>query len=353
VSERINTSLDDVFRHTPIGSIERAVGNTFYGINHQGTPNLVPSEKINQGLTFFTRPQLNLTSENLRGDRRFNPLLTLNESSIQRIVRCYLDPRLNRNALHCPFVDTNSPFIPILTNQLKSLSPWPDEVSDTYSSEPGRMKESYTFIDGANNLYGNYDMTATFRNTVGSPIMLLFRIWRSYASAVFQGKLLPYPDYWVKKIIDYNLRYYRLALDKDRRIVKHIACVGAAIPLASPYGAIFNYDDQSLFAEEVKEIQIPFRATAVYYDDPIIIHWFNRAVQIFNRSMRVENIESSMQEIPIGALSYFKHRGYPRIDPNSYELKWFVPKSEYANTTQRIRESGEAINLKDLMEAFK
>jgi hypothetical protein len=46
------------------------------------------------GITFFTKPQLNLRDDNCRRDRKFSRLLTMNDKSIQRIVRCTLDPRL-------------------------------------------------------------------------------------------------------------------------------------------------------------------------------------------------------------------------------------------------------------------
>jgi len=352
----INATLDDILKLTPVGSVSRAIGNSFFGINHQATPNLVPADKISQGLVLFTRPQLNLKEENLRCEdgRIFIPILTKNEASIQRIIRCTLDPRLNKNEMSCPFVDPLQAFIPILTNQCLSMTPWPDEVSETYTSEPGRMKEVFSFIDSSYKNYGVTDQTATFRNTDGSPIMLMLRIWRAYASYVFEGKMLPYPDYMYRNWIDYQSRVYRLVLDKHRRTVKHIACTGASFPIASPYGSIFNYDTNSPFNSETKEIQVPFRSIGMWYDDPIIINQFNRVVALFNENMKDQYRDDTMTEVPMSSLSFFNHKGYPRIDPDSFELKWYVHRQVYTEQMTAVRETIDTVSARQaIIEAFQ
>lgn len=86
-------SLDDYFQTTSIGSLDKAIGNNLYGINHRQTPGLVPSNKDTYGLTFFVRPQLNMQSDNIRNMRIFSPLLSSNPLTMQRFVRTTLDPR--------------------------------------------------------------------------------------------------------------------------------------------------------------------------------------------------------------------------------------------------------------------
>ena len=67
----VSQSLDDYFQSTPIGSVDKAIGNNLFGINHRQIPGLVPSNKDIYGFTFFTRPQLNLQTDNIRNERRF------------------------------------------------------------------------------------------------------------------------------------------------------------------------------------------------------------------------------------------------------------------------------------------
>lgn len=46
-------TLDDYFQSTPLGSIDKAVGNNLFGINHRQMPSLVPINKDSFGLTFL------------------------------------------------------------------------------------------------------------------------------------------------------------------------------------------------------------------------------------------------------------------------------------------------------------
>jgi hypothetical protein len=324
----LDLSVNDVLKMTPMGPIDTAIGNVFYGINHRQTPSAVPINKDLFGLTFFTRPQLNLSTQNTRAERKFISLLTQEEASIQRIIRCYLDPRLNQK-ISCPFVDKQNAFMPLLTNHLLSISGWPDIVLDTFTSKPGAYKEVYSFTDSTSDIFSAYDITATFRNMVADPITLLFLVWCTYQSNVFQGTMVPYPDFLIKNEIDYNTRIYRLVLDSTKRYVQKIGCTGAAYPTAVPIGASFNYEHDKPVNMSNQDIQINFRCLGARYQDDIIIHNFNTVVGIFNPSMKDSYYASSMQKIPFETLQVFNGKGYPRIDPNTYELEWYVFKDEY------------------------
>lgn len=91
-------TLDMFFRlATPIGSTQAAVTNNLYGINHQNIKGVIPEDRDSQGLVFFTRPCLNLTTANIRNVRQMYSLLTNNNKSIHSYVRCMLDPRTHLN----------------------------------------------------------------------------------------------------------------------------------------------------------------------------------------------------------------------------------------------------------------
>jgi len=77
------------------GSIDKAISNNLYGINHQGVKSIISENRDSYGYVFFTRPQLNMSTYNLRNLRHFYSLLTTDHATIQRYVRCTLDPRIN------------------------------------------------------------------------------------------------------------------------------------------------------------------------------------------------------------------------------------------------------------------
>lgn len=343
--QKINTSIEDVFRNTPMGGVEANLSSVFKGINHRQTPSAIPLNKDQYGLIFFTRPQFNLQTENIRADRRFLPLLTNKAESIPRILRAYLDPRLNQT-LSCPFVDEKNAFIPLLTNHCISCVGWPDILLDTFTSVPGNHREVYSMVDSVSELYSAYDITATFRNMQGSPIMWLFYYWAVYMSAVYKGILVPYPDYIVKNTIDYNTRIYRLTLDEQRRYVQDIACTNASFPINAPIGGQFDFEVEQPFNMNQKEIQIQFKTMGVSYKDPIIIEEFNDVVGIFNPAMKLSRI-GAMAKVEYDALPLFNNKGYPRINLDTKELEWYVEAATYNRVMGAYERHRSALSPED------
>lgn len=333
MAQRINTTIEDVLRYTPVGALDTAMGSAFYGINHRQTPTPIPLNKDHYGLVFFTRPQLNLSTENIRAERFMGPLLSQQEASIQRIIRMYLDPRLGASdsALRSPFVDNKNAFMPLLTNHCISCTGWPDVLLDTYTSQPGAYREVYSQTDGVFKNYTTYDISATFRSMPGDPILQLMLFWEFYQAGVFEGKLIPYPDFIVQNEIDYNSRIYRLVLDQSKQYVQKIACTGASYPINAPVGNSFNLESDMPFNLANKEFTIQFKSIGARYMDDIIVHDFNKVVGIFNPDMRSSDMSknSAMVKVHMSELHIFNNMGYPRIDPNTKELQWYVARADY------------------------
>jgi hypothetical protein len=331
-------SLDDYFQSTPLGSIDKAIGNNLYGVNHRQTPTVVPSNKDMYGLTFFVRPQLNMQLDNIRNVRQFSSLTASSVRTIQQFVKTTLDPRLIAGykfkntqvpTISCPMVDNANAFIPILTNNLNSISGWPDVVAPTTASKPGLYNESQAMVDGITRNYETFDIDASFRNTRGDPILFLFYIWLHYSSFVFEGKLVPYLDFITENEIDYNTRIYRLVLDKERNKVTKIAATGAAFPISIPTGSFFDYNADKPFNDQNKDMTIRFKCMGVDYQDDITVFEFNQTVGIFNVSMRDGSRDRDMVKIPKSLLPLFNNRGYPRINQDTYELEWWIYKNVF------------------------
>jgi len=344
----INSTLNDVFRNTPLGDIKSSIGLSLYGINHRQTPLAVPINRDFHGYVFFTRPQLNLSTSNLRAVRRFVPMLDKNELSLPRVLRRYLDPRLTASDLPCPLVDDKQVFIPILSNHLSECSGWPDPVLDLHTSRPGAQREVFSLADSVIDNFTSYDLAMNFRNTSGDPITALFDYWMWYQSRVFSGEMIPYPDFIALNEIDYQTRVYRLVMDRTKRYVQKIACCGVATPRTNPIGAAFNFEADRPLNQTNDRIQITMNCVGFCYNDPIIIEEFNSAVCIFNPDLTAARLGRQPDDhvlLKPAELQIFNSSGYPLIDPDTYELKWFVSKAEYSAKLSGFNRAASALGL--------
>ena len=335
----LKNEIDLLSRESGLGSLSEAASNAFYGINHRGIGNPVPYNTDNHGLTFFTRPRMNLSYNNLSMDRRLSPLLTDVEATYQRAVRTLLDPvggsgraaiGGNKRAVTTPLVDQLSPFMPVLTNHLLSLSGWPDPVVNTYNAKEGIAKETWTMVDDVSRYYGSFDLQASFRNIAGDPITLLLNTWIIYAANVYKGVMMPYPDSIIENEIDYQTAIYRLILDPQRQFVQKISRT-IAFPTSSALGAAFNFNSENPFSQDnAQQISVPLHCIGAEYMDPILIKEFNYLVYTFNPLMLDSERANRMTKLTKLDLVKYNYNGYPRIDPISSELEWWVPNVEYA-----------------------
>ena len=370
----VGRTLDSILETLPVGSVQRAIGNNLYGINFRQTPTAVPRSKDQYGFTFFTRPQLNLSTLNITNYRGFYSLLTQNKISYQRFTRTILDPRLgasgeNSEGMKSPFVNRYNPFISILSNNIVSLSGWPDLTVPIYTSPSGLYGEEFSMVDGVTNHFEAYDLDVTFRNSLGNPLIYMFYIWIKYQTLVFEGILNPYFDMIAENEIDYNTRIYRLVMDKSKRYVTQIACTGASFPINVPTGNLFDYNSDTPYNTKNGEINIRFRCMGFLAFEDIIKMYFNQAVAIFNADIRkvlthdMENLtggDEVMREDPTivykvdgsayvkipymlhaladvagmetGALSIV-HKAIPYINLYTNELEWWIAESDMGQST--------------------
>lgn len=364
------------------GSLDKALGNNLYGIDHLGVKGIIPENRDTQGYVFFTRPALNLSTINLRRHRLFSGLLTQNPNSIHRYIRCTLDPRLmfgvdsmsiqklttgkaaftqselnqlkaakytqgypkgegpsigGESKIVSPLVDNQQAFIPLLTNTIKSMSGWEDVVLPTFTSKEGLKREQWSIADGSVEIYNSFDIDCSFRNIKEEPLVLMFQTWIFYMAAVFEGLMNPYIDFIAENEIDYNTRIYRLVMDESKLIVKKISACGAAYPLNVPTGQFFDYDDSSKYSSNSRDITIRFKCMGAMYNDDILIKEFNDVVGIFNPGMRamMHGESHEMARIPHGIVHMFNNRGYPYINPNTLELQWWI--SKQSPTYKRVK----------------
>lgn len=377
-------TLDELMRfYSSSGSNDRAVTNTLYGLNSTGVKSVVPQNQDMVGYVFFTRPLLNLTTYNIRNVRQMYNLLTTDENSIYRYVRCMLDPRLQRRELNedfwktlatggfpghkqfidCPLVHTRCAFIPVLTNTITSLTGWPDKVITAFNTPEGLMREQWGIADSSTAIYNNFTLNATFENIANEPLTALFDTWIDYMANVFSNMMSPYIDMIVENEIDYNTRIYVLVMDSTRRYVKKIAATGASFPLNSPSGKYFDFNKGSVFSD-TKEHNIQFNCYGAQYNDYITIKEFNYSCSLFDQPIQdMLNLEESQlmetranrksrqalfqqvttgsnmyYKVPRGLLSFFSYAAIPLINFETTELEWWIKGTQQAfKDFQRVK----------------
>lgn len=322
--------IESITARGPLGSLDSPVARALWGINHRSQPGAIPTHKDQQGYVFFSRPNLNLSSENIQFDRRLAFLNTNEPMSINAYIRCMLDPSLQgRNEAQCPLVDPHQAFIPILTETIESISGFRDIAPGVYTTPEGMFKESMSWIDGPSVDYTTYDIPASFRNIVTNIVTRMSFVWTHYQSLVMQGVIVPYPNYWLDHEADFNTRIFKLNMDQTKTYVTQITST-IAEPTSSPVGAAANFEKSGPYNRTNDQVSVNFRCHGMETYDAILLEEFNEVVCYRNEFMRDGKREASYKKIPTRALQAFNYAGYPRIDPNTNELEWWVPNADYA-----------------------
>lgn len=332
--------LDAISRMTGLGDLKRAHFNMLRGINFRGIGNPVVSNMDNVGMTFFTRPRLALAYDNLTVDRKLSQLGTQDQLTLQRAVRCYLDHvgETRRNVI-TPLVDPRLPFISVLTNNLLSLSGWPDPTMSYWTSQAGNMKEQIALIDDTYQTNEVFQLQANFSNTAGDPISLLMDTWCTYASMVYLGQITPYPDAIATNRVDYQTRIYQFVLDPGRRFIQKVAITGAAFPTSTPMGASFNFDSSRPFVGSTQQVNIPFTCIGAQYNDPIIYKefnelcadWYSPMGQIADNATTGKSTgPSGLRQLTVDEAQKYNYYSLPHINLYTNELQWWVTNEEYA-----------------------
>lgn len=352
-TEDIISGLEKVYNVTPLGPLASNLVNTVYGINHRQTQLALPFNRDNYGLTFFTRPRMNMTRDNLRMVRPMIPLLNTEPRSVQRISRLLLDPQLAYGSdpagkVTSPYVDDLNMFIPMYTNLCTSVSGWPDHRVDSHVTPGGHYKEEHSMVDSAIEIRNVYELAVSFRNIPNNPITLSVYFWLFYMSKAFEGDLIPYGSSLYEHEMDYNTRITRLTLDPTRRYVQNMLSTGAAYPINAPTGAVGNFDSAQPFNDANDNVNISFQCIGMDWNDPIQVTEFNDAVSDMNPSMADDDRNDFYIQIPYQVLSFFNMRGYPRIDPATSELQWYVSYSLFNAYASQLADAAEHNGIQNL-----
>lgn len=320
----MRNKIDSLVSRTGIARPYGSITDLYRGYDHRSSGSPFIRDTTHQGYTFFSRPLINLSRENIYMHDDLSKLLDTNPQSPYAYIRAVLDP-LGRYP-HDLF-DHRQAFIPPLTNMLISHSGWPDRAIDTYTSPAGVMKESWGMVDGTYEDNEPRDITATFYNHEGNIIGELIDSWVVYSGSVYIGDCYPYPAAIRHNFIDYQTRQWRILLDKNMKIVKGIASFVAGSPTVSPVAARFNYNRETPYLTDSDRIDVQFRSYGVEYNSPILYEEFNSTVAWFNPSLLTN--PGQWTKVEDDEINYFNWANlYPWIDTETKEFMWFVDNFE-------------------------
>lgn len=288
---------------------------------------LVPNQEL-PGFTFFTRPQLNLSTSNLRVDPTMSVMSSLNPQTYAFAARCLLDPLFadRVSGSNSRMVDFNNPFIVPISNCMTNIGGFPNFTLEMETTEGGLYGEDLTFVKGGDNGARTYDISVTIRDIQGGFIFTLMLTWLRYMLLVSRGAMVPYPNAINENFMDYTCSIYRFTMDPTKRYIRHWAKLTGCIPRELATGDMFNITEGQYFVEGLKEFTIPFVANHFSPNDPSIFLDFNRLVENFcpdiaSRSLAPHTAEGNFRGIP-----------YIDVKSGNNQLVWMVNDDEYVDT---------------------
>ncbi len=317
--------VSSILKETGLSAPDRVFTDLFKGFNRLGQGSHIPHNTDLQGYTFFTRPDLNLSHDNIAQCRSLTAMLTSERKSYAHAIKTILDFRTgDLDKSPHPIVDKQSAFIPLLSNTLTSLSGWPDWQMNFYSSPEGIMKEVWLQADGIVEVNGRFTLTADFQNPQGNPVLSLLAYWVLYPQLINTGRLFPHIQNVIANRKDYESRIYRIVLDSTNRFVTSWASTLVATPSAVNIGAMFNYNRDAPQSRDTDKVSTAFECTAAFYNDPIVLKEFNDVSFKFNPALELAETDSRFYKLHPKQYAYFNYKGYPRVNLDTMEFEWWV-----------------------------
>jgi len=207
-----------------------------------------------------------------------------------------------------------------LCNAVKSVSGFNDPTLVTETTEGGFFSEDQTYVIGGDRMARTYDINCMFRDYPGSPILALIDYWCQYMANLTDGSMQQYSDAIDANRIDYTVSIYRFLMDRtNRNITRWCKCTGC-YPVSPPSGVSFNMNEGEFMVNSAAELNVPFKANRIEYDDPVILKEFNMLVRRYGGSAIFGGEKvAAFDQLPQNNFS-----GIPYIRPgsNGYELVW-------------------------------
>lgn len=301
------------------------------------------------GLTFFTRPRLNMTTSSLRQDPKLAMMDTLDPNSLMFSLRTNLDSVLLKSPYAAsavrksPWINPDTPFNVPLSNMLLGMSGWPDFNVEYETTEAGYFSEDMTMVRGSDMGRRTYDIQCTFRDVQGGYLMAYIFYWLHAMALQMEGAIVAYPDDREANRLNYTCSIYRFVLDPHMGTIVKWAKATGCYPASLPLGDVFNFGPGDSQIHTSQQFTVPFVVNNVSYMDPRHLAAFNKLVRRYSGIKEQKNgsLKSIAQSVgrvvaPITASSNFT--GIPYIDlySGTNELGFLSTKEELFDPTDSL-----------------
>lgn len=348
--------LNSMSRAMGAGNDDTRIQDLFYGFNRLPQLPALPHHIENNGLIFFTRPELNLSYDNIAMVRKLSVLMTGDNAeepnSYAHAIRTALDPlgqRHRDNKVRSKLIDDKNPYLTYFGNLCISMSQPPDIAIQTFTSPEGMQKEQWMVADGIADHNGYYDITCTFAGMQGNPIPLSIYCWLYYIQHLRMGPCVPHPINRIENRMDYFTRIERYTFEPDGKRIANWWHCGAALPKNLSMGSFFAYNKLENYNEQ-RETTVQFGCVGSIINDPIQLYEFNMRMMTFNpwlhdsmRSQHYVRIHPS----DYGLTNYY---GYPLINLATREMDWWVEPRELERMLKGQRTKDDANAYAELMK---
>lgn len=194
---------------------------------------------IGKTFAFFTKPDLNL-----RQPDNFTKM-PLFQYYYKTKMGKYLMASLQRpghEMIDGEYIDvkykTNTCFIPMLTNFCNQTSGGKDLILDTMETEGDYNGNKLLYARNANESYTVGEVTTSFTDAFGSPVLSLFLIWFYYIYGLCNDAVRSDWYYIINKIIDYTCSIYIIMTGRDQKTILRFAKYTGCFPKSVPFGQI-------------------------------------------------------------------------------------------------------------------
>lgn len=306
---------------SPLGNILRGI--KFLGPGVQLAP--VSDDVI--GLSFVSRPLLNLSDENVMRSPAFSNFFKAGSGSIAGYIRGVLDYRSAALYPH-PALDNNTAWIPPLTNLLKTSDGFPDLDLEFETSQPGIRNEIYQWPSSILEPNGHFSINQTYHNPKPGFLPYLFEMWERYIPEVRLGdnNMEPYPEAIFGKYWDFDCRIYHFIMNKDVRHIENMFMTIQSIPSTFPMGALagINNDSSSRRGQGQDEISVSFSTIGARFNTFEVMDGFNGTTEFFNPAMADNRRSGSYRKLSGSEFLKYQYKAYPWINVDTMELEWWA-----------------------------
>lgn len=262
-------SMDKIFKNSGFGGTDNQMINWLKDIDRHQL-NILPPNYETSDATFMTRPKLPMNSMSLRHDPFLKMFDTDYPDSIAFYIKCLLDNNWVRSnpglATQCPMFNFQSPWLPLISNGLLSISGFPDPILETKTTEGGYHQEDQTYVKGGLGLHRSVTLNLNFKDVQRGPIMKLFEVWCEIMAQLRDGRMMSYLKYINQNTIPYSVSLYSFNLDPTKEYITNWVKATTCFPLTYPMGAVMNKAEHNRHITSAGQFTIPFMCNYVSYN---------------------------------------------------------------------------------------